>query len=178
MLQVLDDSTDRATRDLVDDKCLEWRERGLNVTCERRTNRQGYKAGALKEVRFKTAPPYKLTRQLQKPAHAAAKRYLDNLQGLEKLTDYDYVAIFDADFKPEPDFLVSSCKPQLPLTPPAFAHFKVLTSKNVQTLTVPYLIDNPEVGYVQARWVFANPDESYLTKVGFGLEISIHYPSS
>ena len=30
---------------------------------------------------------------------------------------------------------------------------------------MPYLIDNPEVGYVQARWVFANPDESYLTKV-------------
>ena len=35
----------------------------------------------------------------------------------------------------------------------------------LQTLTVPYLIDNPEVGYVQTRWVFANPDESYLTKV-------------
>ena len=49
-LQVLDDSTDKATRDLVDDKCLEWRERGVLVTCLRRTNRQGYKAGALKEV--------------------------------------------------------------------------------------------------------------------------------
>ena len=36
----------------------------------------------------------------------------------------------------------------------------------VQTQTVPYLIDNPEVGYVQTRWVFVNPDESYLTKVG------------
>ena len=35
----------------------------------------------------------------------------------------------------------------------------------MQVLTVPYLIDNPEVGYVQARWTFANPDESYLTKV-------------
>ena len=35
----------------------------------------------------------------------------------------------------------------------------------LQTETVPYLIDNPEVGYVQTRWVFANPDESYLTKV-------------
>lgn len=35
----------------------------------------------------------------------------------------------------------------------------------LQTLTVPYLIDNPEVGYVQTRWIFANPDESYLTKV-------------
>ena len=35
----------------------------------------------------------------------------------------------------------------------------------MQIQTVPYLIDNPEVGYVQARWVFANPEESYLTKV-------------
>ena len=49
-VQVLDDSTDQKTRDLVDDKCLEWRERGVNCTCVRRTNRQGYKAGALKEV--------------------------------------------------------------------------------------------------------------------------------
>ena len=30
---------------------LEWRERGVNVECVRRTNRQGYKAGAMKEVR-------------------------------------------------------------------------------------------------------------------------------
>ncbi len=29
---------------------LEWRERGVNVECVRRTNRQGYKAGAMKEV--------------------------------------------------------------------------------------------------------------------------------
>ena len=48
--QVLDDSTDKATRDLVDDKVLEWRERGVSVSCVRRSNRAGYKAGALKEV--------------------------------------------------------------------------------------------------------------------------------
>ena len=33
-------------------------------------------------------------------------------QGMELLVDYDYIAIFDADFKPDPDFLVggpSSC---------------------------------------------------------------------
>ena len=29
------------------------------------------------------------------------------LQGLELLAQYQHVAIFDADFKPEPDFLVS-----------------------------------------------------------------------
>ena len=113
-VQVLDDSTDKATRDLVDDKVAEWRERGVNVYALRRTNRGGYKAGAMKE-------------------------------GLEELADYDFVAIFDADFKPEPDFL---------------------------TATVPYLIDNPEVGYVQSRWTFSNPNESYLTKAQ---EISLNY---
>ncbi|DBA75219.1 TPA: hypothetical protein ACH3X1_010513 [Trebouxia sp. C0004] len=113
-VQVLDDSTDRTTRDLVDDKVVEWRERGVNIEVMRRTNRAGYKAGALKE-------------------------------GLERLAEYDYVAIFDADFKPDADFLL---------------------------LTVPYLIDNPEVGYVQTRWIFANPDESYLTKAQ---EISLNF---
>ena len=29
------------------------------------------------------------------------------LQGLERLSQFDYVGIFDADFKPDPDFLVS-----------------------------------------------------------------------
>ena len=29
------------------------------------------------------------------------------LQGLDRLAEYDYVAIFDADFKPDADFLVS-----------------------------------------------------------------------
>lgn len=113
-VQVLDDSTDVHTRQLVDDKAAEWQERGVAVHVVRRTNRSGYKAGALKE-------------------------------GLDILSDYDYVAIFDADFKPDADFLMQ---------------------------TVPYLIDNPEVGYVQARWVFANPDESYLTKAQ---EISLNF---
>lgn len=49
-IQVLDDSTDKVTRELVDEKVLEWRERGIHVECMRRTNRQGYKAGAMKEV--------------------------------------------------------------------------------------------------------------------------------
>ena len=46
------------------------------------------------------------------------------------------------------------------------------TSPALQMQTVPYLIDNPEVGYVQTRWVFANPDESYLTKAQ---EISLNF---
>lgn len=31
-----------------------------------------------------------------------------HLQGLDLLSDYDYIAIFDADFKPDSDFLVSA----------------------------------------------------------------------
>ena len=30
-------------------------------------------------------------------------------QGMVELADYEYIAIFDADFKPDPDFLVSRC---------------------------------------------------------------------
>lgn len=116
LVQVLDDSTDKVTRELVDEKVMEWRERGVQIECRRRTNRQGYKAGAMKE-------------------------------GMEILATggYQYVAVFDADFKPEPDFLLK---------------------------TVPYLEGNPKVGYVQTRWVFTNPDESYLTKAQ---EVSLNY---
>jgi glycosyltransferase involved in cell wall biosynthesis len=74
-LQVLDDSTDIITATLVDDAVDAWKLSGVNITRLRRTNRRGYKAGALKE-------------------------------GMLHLSGYDYIAIFDADFKPDPDFLV------------------------------------------------------------------------
>ena len=105
-VQVLDDSTDKATRDLVDEKVCEWKERGRKIDVVRRTNRKGYKAGAMKE-------------------------------GMELLGGYDYIAVFDADFKPQSDFLYQ---------------------------TIPYMQGNADVGYVQTRWVFANPNESFLTK--------------
>eukprot|EP01025_Chloroclados_australasicus_P025040 TRINITY_DN2505_c0_g1_i1.p1 TRINITY_DN2505_c0_g1~~TRINITY_DN2505_c0_g1_i1.p1 ORF type:complete len:527 (-),score=49.87 TRINITY_DN2505_c0_g1_i1:2452-4032(-) len=105
-IQVLDDSTDPVTRQLVDDKCLECQERGINCYTLRRTNRKGYKAGALKD-------------------------------GLAQLKDYEYIAVFDADFRPDPDFLYRM---------------------------VPYIHNNPEVGYIQARWTFSNPDETLLTR--------------
>ena len=60
------------------------------------------------------------------------------LQGVKFLSDCEFIAIFDADFKPEPDFLLR---------------------------TTPYLVGNADIGYVQTRWVFTNPEESYLTKV-------------
>ena len=55
-VQVLDDSTDVHTRQLVDDKAAEWQERGVAVSVVRRTNRAGYKAGALKEVNTVLSP--------------------------------------------------------------------------------------------------------------------------
>ena len=69
------------------------------------------------------------------------------VQGMDLLAidGYKYVAVFDADFKPEPDFLLR---------------------------TIPYLEGNSTVGYVQTRWVFTNPDESYLTKAQ---EVSLNY---
>ena len=48
---MLDDSTCKHTRALVDDAAAEWQERGVHVEVVRRTNRAGYKAGALKDVR-------------------------------------------------------------------------------------------------------------------------------
>ncbi|KAA6423917.1 MAG: glycosyltransferase family 2 [Trebouxia sp. A1-2] len=105
--KVLDDSTDRITRELVDDKLMEWLEHGFDIEVLRRTNRAGYKAGALKE-------------------------------GLQRLQDFDFVAIFDADFKPDSDFLIK---------------------------TIPHLMLNLHLGFVQTRWTFTNADESYLTKL-------------
>ena len=73
-IQCLDDSTDLATRKVVDDGVAYWRERGIKIEAIRRTNRQGYKAGAMHEV------------------HDAIPA--------------EFIAIFDADFLPEPDFLM------------------------------------------------------------------------
>ena len=113
-VQVLDDSTDEMTRNLVDESVLEWKERGKNIEAIRRTNRDGYKAGAMKEA-------------------------MPSTEG------YEYIAVFDADFQPSPDFLLQ---------------------------TIPYLEGNADVGYVQTRWTFLNPNESYLTKAQ---EISLNF---
>jgi cellulose synthase/poly-beta-1,6-N-acetylglucosamine synthase-like glycosyltransferase len=49
----------------------------------------------------------------------------------------ELIAIFDADFLPSPDFLKR---------------------------TVPHLVDDPELGFVQTRWGYLNPDYSVLTR--------------
>ncbi|XVF76436.1 hypothetical protein PTKIN_Ptkin13bG0265900 [Pterospermum kingtungense] len=116
IVQVLDDSTNEVLRELVEIECLKWMEKGVNVKYETRNNRNGYKAGALKE--------------------GLKKKYVG---------DCEFVAIFDADFQPEEDFLWR---------------------------TVPFLLENPELGLVQARWKFVNADECLMTRLQ---EMSLDY---
>ncbi|GAA3997593.1 glycosyltransferase [Hymenobacter fastidiosus] len=108
-IQVLDDSTDD-TVTLAAARIAHHRARGLRIDHVRRTDRQGFKAGAL--------------------GH-----------GMQQ-TDGEFVAIFDADFLPEPDFL---------------------------RRTIPYFAE-PGVGVVQTRWTHLNEQDSLLTKLqAFGL---------
>lgn len=102
VVQVLDDSTDRTIKvldtpqlyylskrvreELLDlifhmqknvmAECKKYQEKGLNIKYENRANRNGYKAGALRE--------------------GLQKQYVN---------ECEYVVIFDADFQPESDFL-------------------------------------------------------------------------
>ncbi|GAB4856505.1 Glucomannan 4-beta-mannosyltransferase 9 [Ancistrocladus abbreviatus] len=116
IIQVLDDSTDETIKNLVEMECKKWASKGINIKYEIRTDRKGYKAGALKE---------------------GLKRHY--------VKDCDYVVIFDADFQPEPDFLHRS---------------------------IPFLMHNPELALVQARWIFVNSDECVLTRLQ---EMSLDY---
>ncbi|XP_059314796.1 glucomannan 4-beta-mannosyltransferase 2 [Lycium ferocissimum] len=116
VIQVLDDSTDPMVKDMVETECLRWASKGLNITYQIRETRGGYKAGALKE-------------------------------GLKHnyVKDCEYVVIFDADFRPETDFLRRS---------------------------IPFLIHNPEIALVQGRWRFVNANECLLTRMQ---EMSLDY---
>jgi cellulose synthase/poly-beta-1,6-N-acetylglucosamine synthase-like glycosyltransferase len=103
-LQLLDDSTDetaRVARELVE----HYASQGFPITYLHRTNRAGYKAGALHE-------------------------------GLKRASG-EFVAIFDADFVPPPDFLLR-----------IIHHFA-----------------DPKVGMVQTRWTHINRNYSFLTEV-------------
>lgn len=103
-IQVLDDSTDDTVIDTA--KHVEaLRATGLDITHITRENRQGFKAGALKE-------------------------------GLE-IAKGEFIAIFDADFLPDSDWLKK---------------------------TVIYFKDE-EIGVVQTRWGHINRDYSTLTRI-------------
>lgn len=103
-IQVLDDSTDETvitTKAHVEKLAAT----GLDIKHITRTNRQGFKAGALKE-------------------------------GLE-IAKGEFIAIFDADFLPDHDWLQK---------------------------TIPYF-KNYKIGVVQTRWAHINRDYSTLTKI-------------
>src|SRR5690606_14103514 len=103
-IQVLDDSTAESVAETAG-QIAKLRETGLDIQHIRRENRQGFKAGALKE-------------------------------GL-KIAKGEFIAIFDADFLPDSDWLKK---------------------------TVIYFKD-PEIGVVQTRWGHLNRDYSLLTKI-------------
>jgi cellulose synthase/poly-beta-1,6-N-acetylglucosamine synthase-like glycosyltransferase len=108
-IQILDDSTDD-TSDIIKNALLKLPS-SLNIKHIQRSNRAGYKAGALKE-------------------------------GL-KTAEGELVAIFDADFLLQPDFL----------------------EKTVGFFT------NENLGVVQTKWGHLNEDYSLLTKTqAFGLD--------
>ncbi|HEY7389978.1 MAG TPA: cellulose synthase family protein [Bryobacteraceae bacterium] len=103
-IQVLDDSTDD-TAPFAEALCERYRALGYPIEYHHRSNRMGFKAGALQE-------------------------------GLKTATG-EFVAVFDADFCPPPDFLLR---------------------------TVHYFADS-KVGVVQTRWSYLNRNYSFLTEV-------------
>ena len=89
LIQVLDDSDDENIQVLIKAEVAKWSQKGVNIIYHHRLIRTGYKAGNLKSA-----------------------------MSCDYVRDYEFVAIFDADFQPNPDFLK--------LTVP---HFKVEQQK-------------------------------------------------
>jgi xyloglucan glycosyltransferase 4 len=76
LIQVLDDSDDDSIRTLIKAEVAKWSQQGVNIVYRHRLVRTGYKAGNLKSA-----------------------------MSCDYVKDYEFVAIFDADFQPSPDFL-------------------------------------------------------------------------
>jgi cellulose synthase/poly-beta-1,6-N-acetylglucosamine synthase-like glycosyltransferase len=113
-IQILDDSNDE-TIGFVNATVERHKKNGINISVIRRTDRTGFKAGALQN-------------------------------GLD-FTKADFVAIFDADFVPNPDFLRK-----------AMSFFR----------------DRPKLGLVQGRWTHLNKNASLLTR-GQAMGIDGHF---
>lgn len=104
-IQVLDDSTDE-TAALLKELVAAYKAEGFDIVYLHRTERRGYKAGALAE------------------ALAQAKG--------------EYLALFDADFRPEPDFLLQA---------------------------LPYLLADEHLALVQSRWQHINKYSSAFSRL-------------
>ncbi|KAJ0087578.1 hypothetical protein Patl1_08772 [Pistacia atlantica] len=118
LIQVLDDSDDPTTQTLIKEEVRKWQQEGAHIVYRHRIIRDGYKAGNLKSA-----------------------------MNCSYVKDYEFVAIFDADFQPTPDFLKR---------------------------TVPHFKDNEDLALVQARWSFVNKDENLLTRLQ-NINLAFHF---
>nr|CAB3498049.1 unnamed protein product [Digitaria exilis] len=100
------------------EEVAKWQQQGARIVYRHRVLRDGYKAGNLKSA-----------------------------MSCSYVKDYEFVAIFDADFQPNPDFLKR---------------------------TVPHFKDNDELGLIQARWSFVNRDENLLTRLQY-INLCFHF---
>ncbi|GLT64845.1 hypothetical protein SLA2020_373120 [Shorea laevis] len=118
LVQVLDDSDELDIQLLIKAEVQKWQQRGIHIVYRHRLLRTGYKAGNLKSA-----------------------------MSCDYVKDYEFVAIFDADFQPAPDFLKK---------------------------TIPYFKGNDDIALVQARWAFVNKDENLLTRLQ-NINLSFHF---
>ncbi|GER31412.1 cellulose synthase-like protein [Striga asiatica] len=118
LVQVLDDSDDTDVQSLIKAEVHKWQHRGVHIIYRHRLIRTGYKAGNLRS--------------------AMSCDYVKN---------YEFVAIFDADFQPAPDFL-----------------------KN----TIPYFKGKDDLALVQTRWAFVNKEENLLTRLQ-NINLAFHF---
>lgn len=118
-LQVCDDSTRESVRQKVDAAVISCLEQGHNVQLVRRDNRSGYKAGAM----------------------------VDGMQRIED-QNFEFVAIFDADFEPPEDFLYQ---------------------------TVIHMVRDDNIAFVQTCWTFTNSDSllTWAQKVGLDFHFAV-----
>ncbi|CAF1183581.1 unnamed protein product [Adineta ricciae] len=79
---------------------------------------------------------YRISVVRRKNRHGFKAGNLKN--GLEKLPQCEFIALFDVDFLPQENFLIK---------------------------TIPILLKDPKVAYAQARWTFTNGKESLLTQM-------------
>eukprot|EP00252_Welwitschia_mirabilis_P010761 TRINITY_DN2425_c0_g2_i6.p1 TRINITY_DN2425_c0_g2~~TRINITY_DN2425_c0_g2_i6.p1 ORF type:complete len:697 (+),score=76.53 TRINITY_DN2425_c0_g2_i6:679-2769(+) len=118
LVQVLDDSDDKEVQILIAAEVQRWQHKGIHIVYRHRVTRTGYKAGNLKSA-----------------------------MNCDYVKDYEYVAIFDADFQPNSDFLKR---------------------------TIPHFKGNDDLALVQARWSFINKDENLLTRLQ-NINLSFHF---
>ncbi|KAM0071200.1 putative xyloglucan 6-xylosyltransferase [Helianthus debilis subsp. tardiflorus] len=118
LVQILDDSDDTTVQALIKAEVHKWQQRGVHIVYRHRLIRTGYKAGNLKSA-----------------------------MSCDYVKDYEFVAIFDADFQPAPDFLKK---------------------------TIPHFKGNDELALVQTRWSFVNKDENLLTRLQ-NINLTFHF---